>query len=286
MFGFSEHIRNKPLPNKNTLKYANKVIKGNKMNKHLWQQKWVIGNWKMNGSLQENQQLVQKIHQNLENMDSVCIGIAPPTVYLSQIHNIVKETTHNHIHTCAQDVSRFDNKGAYTGEVSAQMLQDIGVNIVLIGHSERSLYFNEKNDIQRIKIENVLRTGLTPLLCVGESIKEREDGREKEAVAYQLSILKGLKTQYFAVAYEPVWAIGTGKVANKEQIADMHQFIYDEILSLTGNNANIRVLYGGSVNENNAAEIFSVPHVDGALVGGASLKYESFANIINAAQKA
>ena len=163
-------------------------------------------------------------------------------------------------------------------------MRDVGVDIVLIGHSERSLYFNEKNDVQRLKIENVLNVGLLPLLCVGESLKEREDGREKEAVAYQLSVFKGLKTQNFAVAYEPVWAIGTGKVATKEQIADMHAFIYDEILSLCGNDANIRVLYGGSVNDTNAAEIFSVPHVDGALVGGASLKYDAFTAIIQAAQ--
>ena len=109
---------------------------------------------------------------------------------------------------------------------------------------------------------------------------------KKKAVAYQLSVFKGLKTKNFAIAYEPVWAIGTGKVANREQIADMHQFIYDEVLSLCGNDANIRVLYGGSVNDKNAADIFSVPHVDGALAGGASLKYEAFTAIINAAQAA
>ena len=231
---------------------------------NIWQQKWVIGNWKMNGQLHNNNNLVHKLRQ-LPAASNVCIGITPPNV-------------------CAQDVSRFPDKGAYTGEVSAEMMRDVGVDIVLIGHSERSLYFNEKNDVQRLKIENVLNVGLLPLLCVGESLKEREDGREKEAVAYQLSVFKGLKTQNFAVAYEPVWAIGTGKVATKEQIADMHAFIYDEILSLCGNDANIRVLYGGSVNDTNAAEIFSVPHVDGALVGGASLKYDAFTAIIQAAQ--
>lgn len=140
--------------------------------------------------------------------------------------------------------------------------------------------------MQRHKIENVLNVGLIPLLCVGESVKEREDGREKEAVAYQLSVFKGLKTQHFAIAYEPVWAIGTGKTATKEQIGEMHQFIYDEVLSLCGEGANIRVLYGGSVNDKNAAEIFSVPKVDGALVGGASLQYESFTAIVHAAQAA
>lgn len=250
---------------------------------NIWQKKWVIGNWKMNGQLQENNALVHKL-RGFPSTDKVCIGITPPTVYLLQVHNAVQIVLNNRIYTCAQDVSRFADQGAYTGEVSAEMMRDVGVDIVLIGHSERSLYFNEKNDIQRHKIENVLNVGLIPLLCVGESLKEREDGREKEAVAYQLSVFKGLKTKNFAIAYEPVWAIGTGKVATKEQIADMHQFIYSEVLSLCGNDANIRVLYGGSVNDKNAADIFSVPHVDGALVGGASLKYESFTAIINAAQ--
>ena len=252
---------------------------------NIWQQKWVIGNWKMNGQLQENNSLVHKL-RSFQTVPNVCIGITPPTVYLLQIHNAVQIVLNNPIYTCAQDVSRFSEKGAYTGEVSAEMMRDVGVDIILIGHSERSLYFNEKNDVQRQKIENVLKVGLIPLLCVGESLKEREDGREKEAVAYQLSVFKGLKTKNFAIAYEPVWAIGTGKVANREQIADMHQFIYDEVLSLCGNDANIRVLYGGSVNDKNAADIFSVPHVDGALVGGASLKYEAFTAIINAAQAA
>lgn len=251
----------------------------------MWDKKWVVGNWKMNGQLQQNNALVHKL-RTLSVKENVCIGITPPTVYLLQAHQAVQIVINNKIHVCAQDVSRFNGAGAYTGEVSAEMLKDVGVDIVLIGHSERSLYFNEKNDVQRHKIENVLACGLTPLLCVGESLKEREDGREKEAVAYQLSVLKGLKTENFAVAYEPVWAIGTGKVATTEQIADMHAFIYSEILSLCGENAKIRVLYGGSVNANNAAEIFQVPHVDGALVGGASLTYDSFTAIIEAAQKA
>lgn len=251
----------------------------------MWDKKWVIGNWKMNGQLQSNNALVHKLRA-LPKTDHVCIGISPPTVYLLQVYNAVQIVLNNNIYTCAQDVSRFSGSGAYTGEVSAEMLKDVGVDIVLIGHSERSLYFNEKNDVQRHKIENVLKVGLTPLLCVGESLKEREDGREKEAVAYQLSVFKGLKLKNIAVAYEPVWAIGTGKVATKEQIADMHDFIYSEILSLCGSDAKIRVLYGGSVNAGNAADIFSVPHVDGALVGGASLSYDSFTAIIQAAEQA
>lgn len=254
------------------------------MESSVWQKKWIIGNWKMNGCSESNSELVNRLCA-LPSAERVCIGIAPPTVYLVSLCQAVRASKNNLMLTAAQDVSRFAGKGAYTGEVSAEMLRDVGVKMVLVGHSERSLYFNEKNDVQRQKIENVLKAGLTPLLCVGESLKEREDGREKEAVAYQLSVLKGLPTRFFAVAYEPVWAIGTGKVATKEQIAQMHEFIYNDILSLCGSDVNIRVLYGGSVNEQNAADIFSVAHVDGALVGGASLKYESFTAIIRAAQE-
>lgn len=251
----------------------------------VWQKKWVVGNWKMNGQWQENDHLLQQLH-SLPACGKVCIGISPPAVYLSQVRHAVQTVSDNQIHICAQDVSRFAAKGAYTGEVSAEMLRDVGVEMVLVGHSERHQYFNEQNDMLRQKLENVLECGLMPILCVGESLQEREDGREKEIIAHQLSVLQGLPGQNIVVAYEPVWAIGTGKVASTEQIADMHQFIYNEILSLCGNGANIRVLYGGSVNDKNADDILSVPYVDGALVGGASLKYESFAAIINAAQQA
>lgn len=187
------------------------------MESTIWQQKWVVGNWKMNGQLHDNNALVHKL-RSLPAAERVCIGISPPTVYLLQAHNAVQIVLGNKIHVCAQDVSRFADKGAYTGEVSAEMLKDVGVDIVLIGHSERSLYFNEKNDVQRQKIENVLRVGLIPLLCVGESLKEREDGREKEAVAYQLSVFKGLKTQNFVVAYEPVWASAPAKSPPKSKL--------------------------------------------------------------------
>lgn len=251
----------------------------------VWQQKWVIGNWKMNGRLQNNNALMHRFRV-MPTVDGVLIGLAAPTVYLLQLHNAMQIVLNNRILTCAQDVSKFPDNGAYTGEVSAEMLADIGTDIVLIGHSERSLYFGEKNEIQRLKMENVLNVGLIPLLCVGESLEEREAGREQEIIADQLSILKGLNTKNIAVAYEPVWAIGTGKVATTGQIAAMHGFIHKEILSLCGNDVNIRILYGGSVNAANAAAIFAVSYVDGALVGGASLSYESFAAIINAAQEA
>lgn len=250
-----------------------------------WEKKWVIGNWKMNGRLQDNNALMHRF-RILPTVDNVMIGLAAPTVYLLQLHNAMQIVINNRILTCAQDVSRFPDSGAYTGEVSAEMMADIGVDIVLIGHSERSLYFGERNEIQRQKMVNVLNVGLLPLLCVGESLKEREGGCAKEVIEHQLSILKGLDLKEVAVAYEPVWAIGTGKVATIEQIAEMHAFIYKQILSLCGSSVKIRVLYGGSVNAKNAASIFAVPCVDGALVGGASLAYDSFTSIINAAQEA
>lgn len=142
----------------------------------MWDQKWVIGNWKMNGRLQNNNALMHRFRV-MPTAERVLIGLAAPTVYLLQLHNAMQIVLNNRILTCAQDVSRFPNNGAYTGEVSAEMLADIGTDIVLIGHSERSLYFGEKNEIQRRKMENVLNVGLIPLLCVGESLEEREAGK-------------------------------------------------------------------------------------------------------------
>ena len=251
----------------------------------MWNKKWVVGNWKMNGRLHENDTLLSEILA-LPPQPNVCIGIAPPAVYLQQVRNATQNAPHNTILPCVQDLSRFPGTGAYTGEISAAMLKDAGAQAVLVGHSDRSLYFNETNDERRQKIENALAAGLIPLLCVGENLQERENGDEKTTVARQLSVLKGLQTDTFAIAYEPVWAIGTGKVANKEQIAQMHHFIYNEVLSFGNSGANIRILYGGSVNETNAAEIFSAAHVDGALVGGASLSGKQFSAIIRAAEQA
>ena len=216
--------------------------------------------------------------------ERVLIGLAAPTVYLLQLHNAMQIVLNNRILTCAQDVSRFPNNGAYTGEVSAEMLADIGTDIVSSATPSAAFISARKTKSNAAKWKNVLNVGLIPLLCVGESLEEREAGKEHEVIAHQLSILQGLNTKNIAVAYEPVWAIGTGKVATVEQIADMHAFIYKEILSLCGSDVKIRVLYGGSVKADNAADIFAVPHVDGALVGGASLSYDSFTAIINAAQ--
>ena len=145
----------------------------------MWDQKWVIGNWKMNGRLQNNNALMHRF-RIMPTAERVLIGLAAPTVYLLQLHNAMQIVLNNRILTCAQDVSRFPNNGAYTGEVS-EMLADIGTDIVLIGHSERSLYFGEKNEIQRRKMENVLNVGLIPLLCVGEASKSAKPAKNTKS---------------------------------------------------------------------------------------------------------
>lgn len=253
------------------------------MKNQIWQKKWVFGNWKMNGSLSQNQDLLNHF-SSLPEHHRVLVGIAAPFAYLFQVCQAEKKS--NQLVACAQDVSKFAQAGAFTGEVAASMLQDLGIRFSLVGHSERGIYFQEGNEENLQKMQNLLEQGITPILCVGENLAEREAGKEKDVVSHQLSILKNLGLKEVAVAYEPVWAIGTGKVATTEQIAQMHEFIYQNILSFSDEGVNIRVLYGGSVNDGNVADIFSVPFVDGALVGGASLKANAFTAIINAAQEA
>ena len=242
-------------------------------------EKWVLGNWKMNGRLNANQTLLSQLSQCQQN-DKVAVGVAVPSVYLFSSLQDASD-----IQIGAQDVSHFVTDGAYTGEVSAPMLNDLGVQFVLIGHSERRQYFGESESVLAQKYAHAVAHGILPVLCVGETLEQRNQGQAEQVVASQLAWLKDadLLNQTVLIAYEPVWAIGTGVVASIEQIAQMHAFIQQHVLSLVGNAANIRLLYGGSVNAENCAAIFAVAHVDGALVGGASLKADSFANIITAA---
>ena len=249
----------------------------------MWQQKWIIGNWKMHGSRSFNQALLDSLLA-LPDSEQVLVGVTVPQVYLSQARTQLADAP---VLLGAQDVSRFDADGAYTGEVSARMLADVGAGCVLIGHSERRQYFAEDETVLAAKLQHSVRVGLIPILCVGEDLAEREAQQHEVRVAQQLSILtqtEGL--QQLVVAYEPVWAIGTGKVAEVEQIAAMHDFIQRKILSLLGKNVSIRVLYGGSVNASNAEAILATDKVDGALIGGASLKADDFARIVADAHKA
>lgn len=244
-----------------------------------WQQPWIIGNWKMNGRRSSTAAFAQAwAAQRLP--ENVSTGIAAPLPYLLDLKQAAPA-----LPVGAQDVSRFDKDGAFTGETSAAMLADLGAQFVLLGHSERRQYFGENNETLSTKLDNALAAGLTPILCVGETLAQRQAEQEQAVVAEQLSVLRGKAMPHIAVAYEPVWAIGTGQVASPEQIADMHAFIYAELLSFTNKSANIRALYGGSVNAQNAQTILTLPNVDGALVGGASLQADSFATIVQAAAK-
>ena len=246
----------------------------------MWQKKWILGNWKMNGRYAANQSLLSDLSDIANQTETIYCGIAVPAVYISAA---VAITAGSQLHIGAEDVSRFKDDGAFTGEISAAMLADIGTAFTLIGHSERRHYFGEDNTILQQKMKNCIAANILPVLCVGETLAQREAEQEKQIVAEQLAVLADLKQPEIVVAYEPVWAIGTGKVPLLSQISSMHTFIYQRILSLCGEDVKIRVLYGGSVNATNAAEILTVPHVNGALVGGASLCADSFTAIIQAA---
>ncbi len=259
----------------------NDKIKKLKSRIEIWEyvmqkQKWVVGNWKMNGRADFAQALLDELSA-LTISDHTQVGVAPPLPYLALGAQILR---HSRILAGAQDVSSFAQDGAFTGEASATMLKDIGADFVLIGHSERRQYFGEDNEIFIKKIQNALQAGLRPIYCVGENLQQRESKQENQVISDQLNILDHVDAEKVLIAYEPVWAIGTGKVATEEQIMDMHQHIYQHLLSKQINTDNITVLYGGSVNADNALTILNLPRVDGALVGGASLKIAQFRHII------
>ncbi|OWY39104.1 triose-phosphate isomerase [Xenophilus sp. AP218F] len=243
--------------------------------------KLVIGNWKMNTRSESAQALVAALLADpATNRDGV--GVAAPAVYLAQV---ARQLEGGRIALASQDVSRYDADGAFTGETSAAMLADVGCRYALVGHSERRQYFAESNEALLRKMRNALAAGVTPVLCVGETLEQREGGQYLEVIRQQLAILAEIADGEYVVAYEPVWAIGTGKVASLEQIAEMHAFIKNWCLQNAGSSANIRVLYGGSVKAENAEAILATKNVDGALVGGASLSADSFRVICQAAGK-
>lgn len=240
----------------------------------------VIGNWKMHGNLAENRRLVTAMIEDAR-INRAGVALASPHIYLLQLAGLLQ---HTHIDLAAQDISRFCADGAYTGEISATMLFNVGCLYVLIGHSERRQYLEETDAVLVKKIANALEAGLRPVLCVGESLAQREAGTHLSAIGAQLNVLKGFSLHDVIVAYEPIWAIGTGKVATLEQIREMHDHI-QAVCALQGRQ-DLPVLYGGSVKASNAPDIFSIDSVGGVLVGGASLDAESFGQICDAARMA
>ena len=244
--------------------------------------KLIVGNWKMNGSLQANADLVSGLVQGLPAPLSCGVGVAVPAAYLAQVQALLQGSA---IAVAAQDVSQHE-KGAYTGEVSASMLQDFGVRYALVGHSERRQYHGETDAVVAAKAQAALAKGITPIVCVGETLQEREAGQTEQVVKRQLAAVihhVGPCVSELVVAYEPVWAIGTGKTATPEQAQAVHAVLRAQLAAATAHAERVPLLYGGSMNAANAAQLLSQADIDGGLVGGASLKAVDFLQIIAAA---
>lgn len=247
----------------------------------------IAGNWKMNNNMTESMELVDNLIKLTKDFNkNVEILICPPFTALFSIKNSINDSV---IKLGAQNMY-FEEKGAYTGEVSPMMLHDIGVEYVIIGHSERRQLFNETDDLINKKIKAALKYGIKPILCVGETLEQRESGIEKSIIKNQITnAFKDINDKdsvKIIIAYEPIWAIGTGKNATSNQANEMASFIRKTVSELYGElvSQNMIIQYGGSVKVNNANEILSQNDIDGALIGGASLKAEDFYKIINSAQ--
>ena len=244
----------------------------------------VAGNWKMNGSQVANEELVTGIRDALNTEGEV--AICPPYIYVPQVADLLKESS---IAVGVQNASHIE-KGAYTGEIALPMVKDLGCEYVIIGHSERREYYGETDAVVAEKFEAVVKSGLIPILCVGELLEQREADETETVIAEQLdAVIKQAGIEGFTnavIAYEPVWAIGTGKTASPEQAQEVHAFIRLQLARHDEQIADkIRILYGGSVKADNANDLFSMTDVDGGLIGGASLKAADFLAICHAMRK-
>lgn len=245
----------------------------------------IAGNWKMNCTLQEAKELIADIINGLYTRpqleDDNEFLVCPPYIYLPTIRHAV--LNHNFLSFGAQDCSAQEN-GAHTGDISAAMLHDSGCNYVIVGHSERRADHKESDELVAEKVLKVVKNKMTAILCVGETEAEREAGQQDVVVGRQLdaALNERYDSQNLVIAYEPVWAIGTGKTAQREDIESMHGFIRKKLQERLADGKNIRILYGGSVKPDNAGDILSIENVNGCLIGGASLKAESFIGIAEA----
>lgn len=238
---------------------------------------FVVANWKLNGG---TNLICTSVASFLNQTFRAEIGIAPPYVYISDMVSFLRNSS---ICVGSQNVSKFAS-GAYTGETSAQMLKEVGCRFCLIGHSERREVFLENDASCNTKVERALAAGLMPVVCVGENAQQHKLGLTRDILYRQLhQALAGiaLNEQRLCIAYEPVWAIGTGKAASASQVQEIHEYIHQELSSILGQTAaeRVHILYGGSVKKDNAAELLAMPNIDGLLVGGASLDPEHFAQI-------
>jgi len=245
------------------------------------------GNWKMNrGSPSEAIEMLKELIPLVKKISSVDIVIAPPFTALFSAIETVKNTN---IMVGAQNMY-YEEKGAFTGEVSSVFLKDLGCKYIILGHSERRDIFNESDDLINKKLKKALKSDLIPIVCIGEHLEKRETGKTKKVIETQFNqTFKDLKSEELSkivIAYEPIWAIGTGKTATPEQAEEIHVFIRELITSAYGKNTAeiVRIQYGGSIKPNNANEIFRKENIDGGLVGGASLQFRSLYEIIKAAE--
>ena len=249
-------------------------------------QKLVAGNWKMNSGLKTNQQLLQDVVAGVAGMPGVAVAVCVPFPYLAQAQSLLSSTP---VAWGAQNLSE-QAQGAFTGETSAAMLQDFACQYVLVGHSERRAIYGESDTLVAEKLAAALAAGLRPILCVGETLAEREAGRTVEVVSAQMAaVLNRVGVAAFVnavVAYEPVWAIGTGRTATSDQAQEVHAAIRAQVAKADAKvAAGLQILYGGSVKPSNAAELFGMPDIDGGLIGGASLVAADFLAICRAAVK-
>ena len=250
-------------------------------------QKLVVGNWKMHGSMAQVRQLLEGVATGSADLKKVEIAVGPTLLHIGLAAEVCAGEAAGHLKLAAQNLFA-EPAGAFTGEVSAPMLAEYGVNYVIVGHSERREIFAETDQVVAAKFKATQASGLIPILCVGESLAQRECGTSAEVVLAQLNAViesAGIEALQSAVlAYEPIWAIGTGKTASKEQAQEIHRVLREHIAkSDTAVAQAIRILYGGSVSAANATELFSQADIDGGLVGGASLKVEEFVSICKSA---
>jgi triosephosphate isomerase (TIM) len=250
--------------------------------------KIIAANWKMNKDVNETSEFIYAFRNEMKNfVASAEVIICPPFIALDAAAELLQESGFK---LGAQNL-HYENDGAFTGEISARMLKSLGVHYVIVGHSERRQFFGETDEIVAKKVKKALASELKVILCVGESLAERDGGVTEKVLERQIkAALAGLTEQQLAsivVAYEPIWAIGTGRNATPQQAQDAHAFIRATVAGMIGKDAasTLTIQYGGSVKPENAAELLSQPDVDGALVGGASLKADSFAKIVKSSPK-
>lgn len=243
----------------------------------------IAGNWKMNKTISEGEVLSKELKMQFKDVTDIEVVLCPPFTALNSISHVIDETN---IELGAQNVC-WEAEGAFTGEISPLMLKDLGVKFVIIGHSERRQYFGETNEIVNKKVKAAFKYGLMPIMCIGEKLSEREENMTFEVLNDQIE--NGLKELYgvdltkLIVAYEPIWAIGTGRTATPQIAQETHKFIRRKLSEIFSKDIaeNIRIQYGGSVKPQNAKDLLGQPDIDGALVGGASLEARDFAEIVN-----